>query len=277
VRRLQVQVWVAHARTAEQANVDCFWARSFVPVLNPETSAAQILTSLADVGIERAIRRDTAGLEAKVRAVKDFQHRRFKKTYADVLAYQRYSAAARFFLEELYGPADFTERDIQFARIVPALVRLFPKRIVQTVGQLARLHALSESLDTAMASCILSPDLNASTYVIAWQSVARRGDRLLQIQLMRSIGEALDRYTRVFGLRQSLHLMRRPAQLAGLASLQAFLERGFDTFGAMGGATEFLQLVDQRETDLVDWLFKLAQPDGTESTELQLKTLALLP
>ncbi len=59
--------------------------------------------------------------------------------------------AARFFLDDLYGPEDFTRRDEQFARVVPGLVRLFPQEIVGTVISLGELHALSEQFDTAMA------------------------------------------------------------------------------------------------------------------------------
>jgi hypothetical protein len=54
-------------------------------------------------------------------------------------------------------------------------------------------------------------------------------------------------------------MMRAPAQAAGLADLQRFLEQGFDTFAAMGqrkGATDaFLQLIDQRETQALEALF----------------------
>lgn len=67
-----------------------------------------------------------------------------------MLESKRYGAASRFFLDELYGPIDFTQRDHQFARVVPALVKLFPWQIVDTVGALAALHALSEALDTQM-------------------------------------------------------------------------------------------------------------------------------
>jgi hypothetical protein len=49
--------------------------------------------------------------------------------------------------------------------------------------------------------------------------------------------------------------MRGPARAAGLGSLQTFLERGFDTFGAMNGASEFLTLIEQRERALMQALF----------------------
>ena len=47
-------------------------------------------------------------------------------------------------------------------------------------------------------------------------------------------------------------MMRKPAQRAGLGSLQDFVERGFAAFRAMGGADEFLATVQQREAELHD-------------------------
>jgi hypothetical protein len=69
------------------------------------------------------------------------------------------------------------------------------------------------------------------------------------------VGTALDGLTRKPGLRQSLRLMRGPARAAGLAALQSFLERGFDTFKAMNGAAEFLALVGLRERELAAKIF----------------------
>jgi hypothetical protein len=213
------------------------------------------LACLQQVAGERAVRAGDAALNSRVALVKAFQHKRFAYTYRDVLADPRYTAAARFFLEDLYGPADFSERDRQFVRIVPALVRLFPNEIVDTVGDLAALHALSEQLDGAMAGCDWTPPLSADAYAQAWRTVARADDRSRQIDLMVAVGGALDRYTRSLMLRQSLRVMRRPAQAAGLGALQQFLERGFDTFRAMRGADGFLRVVAERERDLAEALF----------------------
>jgi hypothetical protein len=214
-----------------------------------------ILESLKQVAAERAVRASDPPLGHRVALVKAFQHQRFACTYADVLADPRYAAAARFFLEDLYGPTDFSARDQQFARIVPALVRLFPGEIVHTVADLAALHALSERLDTTMGRVGWVGPLDADQYAHAWRAVACRDDRERQIQLMVRVGSALDRYTHRVVLRQSLRLMRRPAQAAGLGALQLFLERGFDTFRAMHGAAGFLQLIADRERALAAALF----------------------
>lgn len=214
-----------------------------------------ILEHLQRVSAERLRRSGDAALDAKVRIVKHYQHARFASTYADLLAQPRYAKAARFFLDDLYGPRDFTQRDEQFARIVPALVRLFPNEIVTTVQALAELHALSEVLDSAMAEALPAPDIERVGYVLAWQQVGRAADRERQIGLMFTIGSELDRLTRNPLLRHTLRLMRTPARAAGMSALQAFLESGFDTFREMRGAGFFLETVASRERALASALF----------------------
>jgi hypothetical protein len=216
----------------------------------------EILRCLRSVAKERALRADNEVLAARVRAVKAFQHARFESTYADLLTDPRYAPAARFFLNDLYGPNDFTQRDDQFARVVPGLVRLFPKEIVKTVAGLAQLHELSEGLDTAMGGVTPSGLLNSATYGVAWRAVARRADRDRQINLMLDVGSALDRFTKNPLIRGSLRMMRGPASAAGLAALQQFLETGFDAFGAMRGAQTFLATIAGRERALAQRFFE---------------------
>jgi hypothetical protein len=219
-----------------------------------------IIDCLQAVAAERARRQADAALGQRVQAVKQWQHARFADLYAAELASARYGDAARFFLDDLYGPGDFSLRDQQFARIVPALVRLFPEPIVQTVLTLARLHALSERLDSAMGEQLATEGagakiLDSALYGQAWRGVGEPAAREQQIVLMLAVGGALDRYTRNPLLRHSLRLMRAPAQAAGLGALQTFLERGFDTFRAMGGAQPFLDLIATRERALAARLF----------------------
>jgi hypothetical protein len=231
------------------------------PTRPMNTEGHAILGHLDAVAAERALRAADAPLAARVLAVKAWQHLRFQNTYADLLASPRYAAAARFFLEDLYGPGDFTSRDDQFARIVPALVRLFPHDIVVTVLRLAELHALSERLDTAMGRA-LPPQptphataLDTATYTQAWCAVGEPQARERQIGLMLAVGQALERFTRNPVLRHSLRMMRGPARMAGLDALQRFLENGFDTFGAMRGAGHFLDTIAMRERALAAALF----------------------
>lgn len=221
-----------------------------------ELCAESLLNELRAVDAERARRAADPELAARVQALKAYQQRRFAQTYADLLANPRYEAATRFFLHELYGPGDYRQRDAQFARVIPTLTRLFPAEVVDTVARLARLHALSERLDTRMAEHLISPELTAREYAIAWRACGEPGARQQQIELTMAVGESLDRLTRKPLLRQTLKLMRSPAQVAGLGALQNFLECGFDTFRAMRGAADFLHTVRRREDALAGGLFR---------------------
>lgn len=218
-------------------------------------TSEQILARLDEVVRERQIRAADPALALKVRALKSFQHRRFAWTYSDLLAQPRYGAAARFFLDELYGPTDFTQRDQQFGRMVPALTKLFSKELVGTVSLLGELHAMSEKLDTRMGCSLSSDCVDPRRYMQAWCEVGQPDLREHQIELTVCVGRALERHTRSRLLRTALHTMRRPARMAGLGELQSFLEGGFDTFKDMPDPEWFLEEVGRRERKLARQLF----------------------
>ncbi len=228
----------------------------------PSAPGPRILARLDDVQRERARRAQTPGLASATQAVREYQAARFRLTYADLLAAPRTRDAAGFFLTELYGVHDFIDRDAQFRRIVPGLVRLFPDEVVQTVAQLAELHALSEQLDTRMALALEPPagPVDALRYGRAWRTVGEPASRERQIALVGQIGHALVRYTTHATLGRALRMMRLPARAAGLSALQSFLERGFTTFGALPDPHGFLDLIARRERALAAQLF--AAPDG---------------
>lgn len=240
------------------------------------SNADVIRNRLRAVEMERAARVAEDGLSEKVRAVKEYQQRRFCHTYADLLLDSRYGPACRFFLDELYGPADFSQRDAQFARVVSSLVRLFPAEIVNTVAKLAELHDLSEHLDTLMARQITNAMIDGSSYIEAWQATGQRSERERQIELTVDVAKSLDSLTRKPLLKNGLRLMRPAARAAGLGELQQFLETGFATFKAMNGAQEFVSTVDNRERALAAALFDAASsPD--RSNGVPNSALRLLP
>ena len=196
-------------------------------------------------------------LRAATLEVKRFQARRFRATYADLLQNPRYRPAALFFLGELYGDRDYDRRDQQFARIANTIARLFPPAVAETAATLAEVHALTEQLDEQMALCWRGSDASSLPlrYIKCWRAVADRQARQQQLQEVLHLGGELDRLTRTPGLRRLLKMMRAPAAMAGLSSLQHFLESGFEAFADMQGATDFLVIVEQRESAWITALF----------------------
>lgn len=189
-------------------------------------------------------------LAAALSTLGAWQTRRLKLTYADLERTPRYAAAMAFFETELYGGADFAQRDADLARVVPAMKRLMPDHVVATVALAIELNALSQDLDRAMVGTLgsPSPSLAVADYCAAYRAVGRFDARVRQVDLVGHVGAALDRMVARPMIRTALVMMRKPARLAGLAALQDFLERGFAAFAQMQGAEDFLATIRQRET-----------------------------
>lgn len=240
-------------------------------------ASTQIRESISRVVAMRQKVVDQPELALALHTLKHVQAQRFSGTYQDLLHSASYAACANFFLEELYGAKDFAERDAQFARIAGALERTFPQQVVATAVALAELHNLTEELDLAMALNWQLPAglSSAQTYVLAWRAVGRREDRQWQLNTVLDIGQELGQLTRKPGLYFMLKMMRKPAQLAGLGSLQNFLESGFKHFADLarnqGTVSSFLDTVKVRESAWLERLFDA--PAAACAAELE-QTLA---
>ena len=187
--------------------------------------------------------------------LKRWQSQRLQATYADLSREDRFREATDFFLEDLYGPKDFSGRDEALLRIVPVMERLLPASALETATLAIELEALSEELDHRVAKALPPGPIDAERYGKAYREAGTREEREHQIALIVAVGERLDALVRKPLLGSTLKLMRQPARLAGLSDLQDFLERGFDAFRAMGGAKRFLDTIEERETQIARSLF----------------------
>jgi len=197
--------------------------------------------------------------------LREWQAERLARSYAGLLASERFGQAAQFFLSDLYGPKDFSSRDEEVERILPLLVSLLPASALQTIALAIEVDALTEELDAAMVdeldrartiNCI-----DEDAYTSAYRQVGRRQERERQIVLIRTTGEALERLARNSLLTTLLRLMRAPAKLAGLGDLHAFLASGFVAFRHMGNALEFLDCIESTERKLFQNMFSgVAKP-----------------
>jgi len=196
-------------------------------------------------------------LSARWLEVKRYQSARLERTYADLLQSPRYRPAAMFFLEDLYGEKNFEQRDREALRVVPKIARLLPEKAVETMALAVELDELSELLDARVAGHVRLP-LDDAAYARAYHMAGTRDERMEQIEMVERIGRALDWLARMPLVSGMLHVMRGPAEAAGLLHLHEFLVRGFDSFKAMKGAREFLAIVREREIALMERL--LATP-----------------
>ena len=237
-------------------------------------ASEEIREALARVAEFRQTTTGPGELAHALKAVKHLQAQRFVGTYRDLLQHPVYGPSARFFLQELYSAKDYSQRDAQFSRIAGALERTFPAHILATVLTLTKLHLQTEELDMALAQawCHWGELPDTARYVAAWRSVGQRTARNWQLATVLDVGQTLSELTRKPGLKLLLRMMRRPAELAGLGSLQGFLEAGFDHFAGMARQRDavnyFLNTIRTRESAWIDQLFD-ANP-GTCEAELTL-------
>lgn len=237
-------------------------------------ASEEIREALARVAALRQAATGPNELALALKAVKHLQAQRFIGTYQDLLHHPVYGPSARFFLQELYSAKDYSQRDAQFSRIAGALERTFPAHILVTVLTLTKLHQQTEELDMSLAQawCQWGDLPDAARYVAAWRSVGQRAARDWQLATVVDVGQTLSELTRKPGLKLLLRMMRRPAELAGLGSLQGFLEEGFDHFAGMARQSDavnyFLNTIRTRESAWIAQLFD-ASP-GTCEAELTL-------
>jgi len=195
---------------------------------------------------------------ALVPALRRWQAQRLERTYADLRADERYAQAAQFFLSDLYGDADFAERDRQVRKAYPLIEKALPKAALAPIADALELHALSAELDEKLCAVLVGElgvkaRVTDALYAEGYRLCRNRAKR--QIALIISVGKDLDRIVAkplIYGM---LKLARRPAHSVGLGELQDFLERGFLAFRRMAGAEAFLQTIERRETLILERLF----------------------
>lgn len=238
-------------------------------LMNSDHGAERIRSAMREVSALRHRLQQAPGLELALYQIKTFQCNRFASTYNDLLTQPAFAPACNFFLEKIYSPKDFEQRDAEFAKIAGALERLFPQSIVKIAVTLADLHALTEQLDIRMAQTTLATQggdrtgqLTEVLYREIWQKVGSRDDRIQQLTKVMLLGTDLEKVVRLPGIRLTLRTMRGPAKSAKLSQLQAFLETGFETFAALAkvrhGVEGFLAAVHQRESH---WIQKMYHPE----------------
>ena len=232
------------------------------PSLAKHACADALRHHLQTAKVLRQMANDDPAAARKRLLLREWQADRLARSYPDLLGSERFGAAARFFLTDLYGPKDFSSRDEEVERILPLLQSLLPLSALQTLALAIEVDALSEELDAEMVAALDRTNaadrvegIDQADYAAAYRAVGRREERERQIILIRSTGDALDKLARKPVLSTLLALMKGPAHLAGLGDLHAFLEDGFAAFRHMGDADDFLERIESGENALLDRLF----------------------
>lgn len=189
-----------------------------------------------------------------------WQAQRLERSFRRLLEDSRQGPAIRFFLTDVYGDHDFSRRDADIARVIPMMQRLLPASLLETVAFGIELGVLAQAFDLRMAAALheLAPArkrLDEALYAEAYRAVGLPRLRSRQIDLIRDVGNGLASALRLPGVGMLLRLSRGPAEAAGLAELQGFLERGVGAFTRLGDVSAFLDEIERSERTVSRRLF----------------------
>jgi hypothetical protein len=199
---------------------------------------------------------DARNSDSRLKQLQAWQAMRLSNDYADVRKIAKNKLACDFFLDELYGDADFAKRDEDVERIYPIMVKLLPSQVLLTVSRAVELNAMSHELDLAMLAHLPKAGVDQNSYARAYQMTNDARQRRHQLALILSLGRELARVVRIPLMFKLLQMCKWPAKMAGLGALQSFLERGFAAFVALDGAKPFLQEIRSREVQFMRYCLR---------------------
>tara|TARA_R110002153_G_scaffold24716_3_gene78646 strand:+ start:1270 stop:2010 length:741 start_codon:yes stop_codon:yes gene_type:complete len=221
------------------------------------------------------------GLLPLVQSLQKWQTLRMQATHQALLNDPHHAPALRFFVEQIYGPQNFGQRDADIVRVVPKMHKYMPDKALSSLASALRLQALSFELDYAVA-VKLKEQATSRLILIDRQSYAQAylaGENLPlrqeQIALLNTLGVNLRDAVAVKGVTMMLALSKHPAKVKGLHTLHQFLQSGFKAFKKIPNSELFMQDIVTKEQCLMSLLF--AQRGGNPlpyvpNTEITLET-----
>ena len=204
---------------------------------------------------------ESIGIQGKIRELQEWQCKRLLASHEPLWTQKRFNPAMQFFIDELYGPKDFTQRDQDIAKVVPKMAKILPEKALVSLESAMHLNRLSYELDMDMAKALGDKDINRDSYADAYRSCQNQSDRALQINYIEELGQDLAEVVNITGISTLLKLARKPAQLAGVIALHEFLESGFNAFKKLGDVQDFIQPIVTLERQIMLDLFDENTPN----------------
>ncbi len=202
----------------------------------------------------------TAQLDANVALLRAWQAQRLAHTYQDLLDDARYCPACEFFLEDIYGPRDFSQRDHDIEQVYTFTRRFVPDAMLRPVALTVELHQMTQALDHELLKVLMdqlgvTDTITPELYAEAYRLCDNYDRRVKQIRSIVEICERIDGIVRNPLTGPTLSVAKRPMRAAGHEELIGFLERGYTGFKHMKGSEYFRSLIQTRELNLLDRMY----------------------
>jgi hypothetical protein len=224
-----------------------------------------VLQPLSEIEKLQHQRMEAAPLDPMLAMLKTWQSQRLARTYADLLASPRYRLAILFFLEDIYAPRDFSQRDHDVMEMHAFMRRFVPESLLRPLTNTIQLYDQTNQLDQRLLDVLVhevgvTDSLNEAQYAEAYRRCDNYVERVKQIEAIYQIGCQLEDVTRLPLTGTALRVASVPARRAGWTELADFMERGYRAFKHMHGARSFLDTIRKRERRILDQIYA-AEPE----------------
>jgi hypothetical protein len=233
--------------------------------LSQPPSFAAILREVQNLQHERV---EGKAIDPNIGLLRQWQSERLARTYADFAKDQRFRPAIRFFLEDLYGARDFSQRNHDIQRLYDMVRHIAPEPMIRPLMYSVELHSLTEQLDAHLIDLLVNQlgvgnAITVPAYAEAYRLCDNYDRRVQQIELIFEVGSQLDKIVQMPLSGAMLQISKVPLERGGWRDLMAFMERGFNAFRQMRGGRQFLETVRERERRILDRIYAGA-PDPFE-------------
>jgi len=173
--------------------------------------------------------------------------------------------AIDFVVSDLAG-IGISERDLEIERVVPAMIRILPARALRTIASGMEMNARILEINLSICETYYKqngkePGYTEKRYCIAAREASSLAECIELITLTKQLGHDLERIMRIPLIGISLKAMRKPARLAGFASLQLFLENGYSAFRNLENVGDFLGATETKMLKMFEHIYNTPLPE----------------
>lgn len=196
-------------------------------------------------------------LAAQLAAVQAWQKNRMQHTHRELFAQPEHQLMAHYFLNRLYGGADFEILADQFERVLlkaHKIEKIVPASAVHTGTLGIELAVLAIELDEQLAKLLLlrptepiTDEIMLDAYLDADQAERRQH----QMAVLNELGLKLDKYVRSLMIQTAFKLAKNTAYKHEFAPVYDFTAEGFAAMKSLDSAAGFIEAFTQAECEII--------------------------
>lgn len=199
-------------------------------------------------------------LDPQLAMLRTWQVERLRTTYTDMLESKSYRLACEFFLNEIYAPRDFSQRDQDFVHLYTMAKRFIPEHFLDLFKALLELNNMTHALDQSLLQALVGPlgmtdEITPALYSQAYRICDNYDERKFQIELLVAVIHDVGAGARDRLVGPTLQLARIPAALGGWNEIYDFTTHGYQAFHAMRHPGTFASTIQKREMIILDRIF----------------------